>query len=235
MAVYDLEEQEQLDELKTWWRQYGNLVVNIALVVAVLLAAWQGWNWWQHKQSGEAAAMYSAVQVAVSQQDAKRARELAGTLIDQYPRTTYAGMSALIASRVQIDSGDAKNAKVQLEWAAANANDPALRELARLRLVSLLIDEKSYDEAMNKLAAPALQGFAVRHGELKGDVLAAQGKTAEAKTAYTAASDQLEIELKQAEGNAQRGLTMLKEILAGKRDAVANAPIAQNAPAGDAK
>lgn len=223
MAVYDLEEQEQLDELKTWWRQYGNLVVNIALVVAVLLAAWQGWNWWQRKQSGEAAAVYAAVQVAVGQQDAKRARELAGTLIDQYPRTTYAGMSALIAARVQIDSGDAKNAKVQLEWAAVNASDPALRELARLRLVSVLIDEKTYDDALAKLVAPALPGFVVRYGELKGDVLAAQGKAAEAKAAYSAAADQLEIELKQAEGNAQRGLNVLKEILAAKRDAVANA------------
>lgn len=230
MAVYDLEEQEQLDELKTWWRQYGNLVVNIALVVAVILAGWQGWNWWQRKQSGEAAAVYSSVQLAVSQQDAKRARELAGTLIDQYPRTTYAGMSALIAARLQIDSGDAKNAKVQLEWAALNATDPALRELARLRLVSVLIDEKAYDEAIAKLATPALPGFAVRHGELKGDVLAAQGKSAEASAAYGVAADQLEIDLKQAEGNAQRGLTMLKEIIATKRDAVTTLPAAAGAP-----
>jgi hypothetical protein len=33
MAAYDLEEQEQLDELKTWWKLHGNLVTNILLAI----------------------------------------------------------------------------------------------------------------------------------------------------------------------------------------------------------
>ncbi len=34
MAVYDLEEQEKIDELKAWWRSYGTLIV-IGLAVFV--------------------------------------------------------------------------------------------------------------------------------------------------------------------------------------------------------
>ena len=83
MAVYDLEEQEQLDELKTWWQQYGNLVTSGIVVLALIAVAWQGWNWWQRSQSGQASTVFAAMQQAASQKDAKRARELAGELIDR--------------------------------------------------------------------------------------------------------------------------------------------------------
>jgi hypothetical protein len=98
MAAYDLEEQEQLDELKTWWKMYGNLVTGILVVLALAVVGWQGWNWWQRQQSAQASALYSGVQTAVLQKDAKRARELAGELIDKYSSTAYAGMGALLAA-----------------------------------------------------------------------------------------------------------------------------------------
>ena len=123
MATYDLEEQEQLDELKTWWKMYGNLVTGILVAVALAAAAWQGWNWWQRQQSIQASAIFSSLQTAAAQKDAKRARELAGELIDKYSATAYAGMGALLAARTQVDAGDARNARVQLAWAADNAND----------------------------------------------------------------------------------------------------------------
>ena len=91
MAAYDLEEQEQLDELKTWWKLHGNLVTNILLAIALVAAAWQGWNWWQRQQSAQASAVFSALQTAAMQRDAKRVRELAGELVDKYSITDYAG------------------------------------------------------------------------------------------------------------------------------------------------
>ena len=96
MAVYDLEEQEQLAELKTWWNQYGNLVTSVALVVALAVASWQGWNWWQRDQAAQASAVYGGLQVAANQRDAKRTRELAGDLIDKFPRTAYAAMGPMV-------------------------------------------------------------------------------------------------------------------------------------------
>jgi predicted negative regulator of RcsB-dependent stress response len=93
MATYDLEEQEQLDELKTWWTMYGNLVTGILVAVALAVAGWQGWNWWQRQQAVQASAVYSSLQTAAAQRDAKRARELAGELIDKYSLTAYAGIA----------------------------------------------------------------------------------------------------------------------------------------------
>lgn len=192
MATYDLEEQEQIDELKTWWRMYGNLVTGVLLAVAVVLAGWQGWNWWQRRQSAEASLIYTAMQQAAAANDVKRTRELAGELIDKYSGTAYAGLGAMVSARAQADGGDAKTARAQLGWAAENAKEDALRDLARLRLAALLADEKAYDDALKQLAAEPGATLAPRYAELKGDVMAVQGKAAEARAAYEAALAKLD-------------------------------------------
>ncbi|WP_310449196.1 tetratricopeptide repeat protein [Sulfuritalea sp.] len=217
MATYDLEEQEQLDELKTWWTMYGNLVTGILVVVALAVAGWQGWNWWQRQQAVKASAVYSSLQTAAMQRDAKRARELAGELIDKYSLTAYAGMGALLAARVQVDAGDGKNARVQLAWAAENAKDPGLRELARLRLAAVMLDEKAYDEATKQLAAEPTPAFAPRFAELRGDVFAAQGKIAEARNAYDNALEKFDALAKDDEARQRGGY---KEVIQAKRDAL---------------
>ncbi len=96
MATYDLEEQEQLAELKTWWQQYGNRVTSIAVALALAVAAWQGWQWWQHQQSAKASVIYSGLQQAAGQKDAKRVKELAGELIEKYGFSVVAPISVMI-------------------------------------------------------------------------------------------------------------------------------------------
>ena len=217
MAAYDLEEQEQLDELKTWWKMYGNLVTSVLVVLALAAVAWQGWNWWQRQQSAQASALYSGVQTAAAQRDAKRVRELAGELIEKYSSTTYAGMGAMLAARVQADAGDAKSARVQLAWAAENAKDPGLRDLARLRMASLMLDEKAYDEALKQLATEPAAPFAPRFSELRGDILAAQGKLPEARAAYDAGLAKFDALAKDDEARQRSGY---REVIQTKRDAL---------------
>mgnify|MGYP000875810037 CR=1 FL=1 len=203
MAVYDLEEQEQLDELKTWWKQYGNLVTGGLIAVAVGMAGWQSWNWWQRNQAAQAGALYSVVERAAGAHDAKKAREAAGELIDKYSGTSYAGMAALLSARMQVEAADRKTAKAELGWAQEHAHDAELRDLARLRLAALLLDEKAYDESLKLLTAEPGPSFAPRFAELKGDVLAAQGKADDAKAAYQAALNKIDEAQKNA-GPAQR-------------------------------
>ena len=187
MVAYDLEEQEQLEELKTWWKQHGNLTTTIITIVALAVAGWQGWNFWQRQQSAQASAVYSGLEQAVGAQDAKKVRELAGELIEKYPATTYAQMGALLSARAQVEFGDSKTAHAQLQWVAEHGSDVLAQDLARLRMAALLLDEKSYDEALKQLAVPPQPALAARFAELKGDVLAAQGKKADAASSYTAA------------------------------------------------
>jgi predicted negative regulator of RcsB-dependent stress response len=219
MAAFDLEEQEQISELKTWWKMYGNLVTGILLVVAVGVAGWQGWNWYQRKQAAEATAIYAALQKAVAERDAKRVREAAGELVEKYPGTAYAAMAALNAARLQFDAGDLKTAKAQLQWVAEHASDKDLRDLGRLRLAHVLFDEKALDEALKLLAEEPVPAYAARFGELRGDILAAQGKRAEARTAYQAALAKLEAGEKSDGGTAGRD-TQYRELLRMKADSL---------------
>ncbi|MDP2135120.1 MAG: tetratricopeptide repeat protein, partial [Sulfuritalea sp.] len=217
MATYDLEEQEKLDELKTWWTMYGNLVTGVLVVAALAVAGWQGWNWWQSQQAVKASNVFASLQTAAMQRDAKRARELAGELIDKYSVTAYAGMGALLAARVQVDAGDVRNARVQLAWAAENAKDPGLRELARLRLAAVMLDEKSYDDAMKQIDAEPIAAFAPRFAELRGYVFAALGKLSEAGNAYDLALAKFDALAKDDETRQRGGY---KEVIQAKRDAL---------------
>jgi predicted negative regulator of RcsB-dependent stress response len=219
MATYDLEEQEQLDELKTWWKIHGNTITAVVTAAAIAVLAWQGWNWWQRAQAGKASVLYAAVQESVAKGDAKRSRELAGELIDKYSGTVYAGMAALLSARAQTEGGDMKTAQVQLGWAADNAKDSSIRDLARLRLAAVLLDQKSYDDALKQLTAPPLAQLAPRFDELRGDILAAQGKTAEAAAAYDTALAKLDAATK-GEDAAAAVAGIYREVVESKRDAL---------------
>lgn len=216
MAAFDLEEQEQISQIKGWWEQYGKLVTTLAVAAALASVGWQGWNWYQGKQGAEASALYDVVQKAAAQRNAQKAREAAGMLIEKYSGTAYADMAALLSAKVQSEAGDLKNARVPLAWAAEKANDPALRGLARLRLATVMLDDKAYDEALAQVQTPPDESFAARYADLKGDILVAKGKPDEARAAYKAAVDAL--------GSATKiEAVTLREIAQAKLDAVGGA------------
>jgi len=190
MAHYDLEEQEQIDSIKSWWNQHGNLITGVVVAAALGVVGWQGWNRYQRNQAAQASAVYSALEQGLALNDAQRVKTAAGELADKFGGTTYAGLGALLAAKMSHEAGDLKTAKLQLGWAADNAKDE-VRDVARLRLAAVLLDEKSYDEAIKQLDNSHAAAFDTRYAELKGDVLAAQGKKPEAKAAYQAALDKL--------------------------------------------
>ena len=186
MAHYDLEEQEQLDSIKTWWKMYGNLVTALVAAVSVAVIAWQGWNWYQRGQAAQASAIYSVLEQAAAMRDMQKVKAAAGELAEKFGGTSYATLGALLAAKQSFEAGDLKTAKAQLSWASEHGKDE-LRDLARLRLAAVLLDDKAYDEALQQLAAGHAAAFDARYLDLKGDVLAAQGKKSEARAAYKAA------------------------------------------------
>src|ERR1035437_3544253 len=123
MATYDLEEQEQLAEIKAWWKMYGNLVVNVLLTVLVVIVAWLGWNRYQGSQSSQAAMVYNVLQNAVQAKDAQRIKAASGELVEKFSGTNYASLGALITAKAMIDAGDAKSAKLQLVWVTEHGKD----------------------------------------------------------------------------------------------------------------
>jgi predicted negative regulator of RcsB-dependent stress response len=205
VAHYDLEEQEQIETLKTWWKMYGNLVTGVITVACLAVIGWQGWNWYQKSQTGQASALYSVLEQAVATGDAQKVKSAAGELAEKFGGTSYASLGALMAAGQSFSTGDLKTAKAQLAWAVDNGKDE-IRDIARLRLAAVQLDEKAYDEALKQLDASHAPAFATRFLELKGDVLAAQGKKQEAHAAYKAA-------LNKGEGKAGPGQQLLQQKL----------------------
>jgi predicted negative regulator of RcsB-dependent stress response len=185
----DLEEQEQVAELKAWWKQHGNLIVTAVLAASLAFAGWQGWRWYSASQAAQAGAVFDALAKAAQAGDAKAVRDSAGTLLESYPRTLYASMGALMAARFHFDRGDLKAAKAQLEWAAERAPSEDFRDIARLRLASILLDEKAPDEALKLLEAKHGAAYESQYAALRGDALLAKNQRAEARAAYQLALD----------------------------------------------
>ena len=219
MAAYDLEEQEQLAEIKAWWKQYGNLLMNVLTAAALTVLAWQGWNWYQRNQSAQASQVYHVLSVAVQDNDSQRIKAASGELLEKFSGSTYASLGALSASKAMIDAGDAKTARVQLQWVVDKGKDE-LRELARLRLATLLLDEKAYDEALKLLDGKVDPAFEARFADSRGDIFAAQGKKPEAATAYKSALDKLAESQKNAQGWQAQSSAVFHEIVQMKLDAL---------------
>ncbi|MGP1678740.1 MAG: YfgM family protein [Burkholderiales bacterium] len=189
MATYDLEEQEQLAALKAWWQENSSMVITALSLALIALAAWQGWSYYQRSQAVQASSLYAAVQKAASANDLKQVQESAGAILERYPRTAYAAMAALVSAKAHFQSGDLKTARAQLAWVAENAKDEGLQDIARLRLASVMLDEKAYDDALKALDAKHSAAFDALFLAARGDVLVAQGKKEEARSAYKAALD----------------------------------------------
>jgi predicted negative regulator of RcsB-dependent stress response len=185
----DLEEQEQVAELKAWWQQHGNLVVAVVVAAALTFAGWQGWRWYERSQAAGAAGLYEGIARAAQAGDAKALRDAAGSLLETYPRTVYASMGAMVAARFHFERGDLKAAKAQLQWVLENSSSDDFRDIARLRLAAVLLDEKGYDEALKTLEGKHAAAYDAQYAAARGDVLIAKNERAQAKDAYRAALD----------------------------------------------
>lgn len=216
MAVYDLEEQEQIDELKAWWNTYGNFVTAIVVAISLAVVGWKAWGWYESRQSAEASVIFGALQQAHRQHDLGRVKNLSGELTEKYSGTVYAPLGALLAAQASAESDDLKTAKAQLSWAVKNAQDE-VRATASLRLAGVLLDEGAFDEALQVLASEKMAAYQSRVLALKGDVLLAKGLRKEARAAYVAAREA------QQKDSADEGQAALSQLLEQKIEQLGDA------------
>jgi predicted negative regulator of RcsB-dependent stress response len=184
--AYDLEEQEQLADLKAFWNKYGNV---LTWVLIIALGSFAGYNFWkshQASQASDASVLYEDLQKSLADKDNVKVQRIAADIESKFGSTAYGPMAALVAAKGAFDANDLKTAKTQLQWAIEHGNDE-YKAIARLRLAGILLDEKAYDEGLKLLAAEFPAQFAGSVADRKGDILVAQNKLADARTAYLAA------------------------------------------------
>ena len=180
----DLEEQEQLAELKHFWARYGNLITWVLIAVFGTVAAWNGYQYWQGRQSSQASVMYDEVDRAVLSGDMPRIERSLADMKDRFGGTAYAEQAGLLAAKTYFEKGNVDAAKASLKWVADKANDAGFQSVAKLRLAGLLMETKAYDEALTVLTGSFPKDFAPLASDRRGDVLLLQGKKAEARAEY---------------------------------------------------
>ena len=192
MATLDLQEQEQLEALKGWWKDNRNQILGALLIVVVAMGGWRGWQYYQHKQSYGAATLYQQFIEQLASNDAKRINDAAAAVTDKFGSTAYAARAELLAARVNEQGNDLARAKTQLQWVIDNAREDTLKDVARLRLAAVLLDEKKYADALALLDAKHPDSFDGLFADLKGDVFSAQGKIDEARSSYKLAYEKID-------------------------------------------
>jgi predicted negative regulator of RcsB-dependent stress response len=184
----DLEEQEQLDQIKSFWTRWGNLITGVVTLVLVCFAAWNGWNYWQQRQATQAAVLFDTFEEASKQGDLALLARSLSDLQDQFPRTTLTAQASLLAAKTYFDKEKLSEAEKPLEWVVDHASDKAYIALASLRLSALAIERKDMAKARSWVEGKsAPDGFQPLFDDRLGDIALIEGKNDEAKTRFTSA------------------------------------------------
>ena len=204
MAALDLQEQEQIDMLKAWWKDNSNMVLGIVAAALLVVLGWRGWESYQGNQAAQAATLYQQFIEQLASNDPKRVNDAAAAVMDKFSSSGYAPRAALIAAQVNEARKDAAKARTQLQWVIDHAKEEGLRSLATLRMASLLLDGKDDAGALKLLDEKHPASFDPLYLDMKGDVLVAEGNPALARAAYQQAYDKLDAK------NNYRNLVQMK-------------------------
>ncbi len=180
----DLEEQEQLDQVKHFWKRYGNLITWGLILVLGAYAAWNGYAYWQRSQAVQAAALYDEVERSSTAGDMARLERAVNDMRDKFGGTLYAQQASLLAAKTFYAKGSVEPAKAALKWVVEKSSDEGYQAIARLRLAGILLDAKAYDDALQQLSVAFPVDFEALADDRRGDVFAAQGKRTEAIAEY---------------------------------------------------
>jgi predicted negative regulator of RcsB-dependent stress response len=192
MAAFDLQEQEQIDELKAWWAQWGKLVTASVIAVVVGYLGTHAWKAYQKSQGEAAADAYGAVEKAFIAKDVAKTRAAAEAMTKSQASHALSARAMLLAAKAAFDANDLDHAKTALQWVADNAKEDALVDLAHLRLAAVLMDQKQFDAALKVVDVPKSDAYSSLFADARGDALALKGDAAGAKKAYQDAINKLE-------------------------------------------
>ena len=177
-------DDEDVATLKAWWNEYGRTVVAGVMLGLGSIVGWNAWQSYQERRAGEASERYAEVVEAAGGGRHAEARSGAALLLAEFPRSGYATLAAFIAAASAAAEGDRGEARSRLSWIAENASREGFRDLARVRLARILLDEEDPEAAFDTLGEVGSDAFDAVAGELRGDIHLARGVPDEARTAY---------------------------------------------------
>ena len=180
----DLEEQEQLDQLKHFWKQYGNAITWALIAILTAFASWNFYNYWQRSQANQAAALFDEVERSLQSGDTAKIDRVFSDMKERFAATSYAQQSELLAAQHFVNVGQPDAAKGALTWVAEKSPDTGYQAVAKLRLAGILMDANDLEGAQRQLGGKFPAGFSALVADRTGDILALQGSTPQAIEQY---------------------------------------------------
>ena len=209
MAIEQLDEYEQGEQVRKWLRQNGSsIITGIALGLACIF----GWQWWQgqgSKHRDEAATQYLSFTDAIGAKDKSKVEALASAFDSKYADTGFSALATLRYAQFLQNNGETAKAIAVLSAKAGKIKDPIMSELFALREGRLLLIAGKPEDAFKRIASIQNDNFPEVLGELRGDIQMARGQRDEARKSYEQALTHLD------QAAPTRSLLELKLIDAG--------------------
>jgi predicted negative regulator of RcsB-dependent stress response len=183
--VFDYEtDDEKVEAIKKWWKENGVAVIAGAAIGLGSIFAWRAWVGYRSSVEQQASAVFEQLLVSTDEGDTKSALAQAKLLDEEYASTSYAALAALAQARVELQAGRADGARAALEQVIADSPDPGITRIAALRLARLMIAGGDLAGATALIAKYDDGGFSGAFAAVRGDIALAQGRIADARTAY---------------------------------------------------
>lgn len=194
MSVH-LTEEEQIEALKRWWKDYGKFVVAAVVLGVVAYLGWGSWKDQQRAKAEKASATYEQLVKLINQEPGKTMSETDRAMAAQYAnelksgnsKSLYAQTAAFFLAKVAVEENKLDQAALELQWVLSAKPDVTTEQIARLRLAKVLTAKQSYDDALAQLAQEPAAALASEYSEARGDVYKLQGNLDKARSAYEAA------------------------------------------------
>jgi predicted negative regulator of RcsB-dependent stress response len=181
-----LTDDEQLEEVKRLVQEYAPWVIPAVILGLGFVFGYRYYHSHQEERAVSASTAFSEMNAAIESHDHAKARQLAESLIKDYPKSPYADQAQLAVARLYIDEGEDANAIAPLKQVIEHSPDLELRHVARLRLARVEIDQNKPDDALTTLSDDP-GTFAAAYSEVRGDAYYAKKDLPKAAEAYKAA------------------------------------------------
>ena len=180
-------EDEQTEKIRHWWKKNGSAII-VGLVLGIgSVAGYQGWGVYQTRQAEAASDLYQEMLRSLENEALTRVRESADRLISKFGSTAYADAASLMLARLDVEAGQLEQAGHHLSRVIDHSKDSAMQHIARLRLVTLALDQGDLKWADQLLKIQPMGGFESRYDELRGDIFTARNDLKNARNAYQSA------------------------------------------------